>query len=221
MNLSQEPVFLWLSQYAYQPEMVYGGVVLMMLLSAFGLPVPEEVSLVSVGLLAFMGSKPDIFPPPYPGAAVVNVHLAALISFLAVYSADTLVYGIGRKYGRKILYHRRLGRVFSPTMLQRVEEWTAKYGAYACGIFRFTPGIRFPGHLACGMLKFPFWKFLTIDGIAAAISVPTQIYLLALFGEPILVQLKEFKIVIFSLLAAGAVFLLLKKFVFKRPPSVV
>lgn len=38
-------------------------------------------------------------------------------------------------------------------------------------------------------------KFLVIDGIAALISVPTQIYLLAHYGEPILTKLRQFKLV--------------------------
>ncbi len=221
MNLSQEPVFQWLSQYAFQPEIVYGGIVVMMLLSAFGLPLPEEVTLVSAGILAFMGTHPEHFPPPFAGAPVVNVHIAAAVAFVAVFGADTLVYGLGRKWGRKLLYHPRLKRFFPDTMLQKVEDWTAKYGAYACGIFRFTPGIRFPGHIACGMLRFPLWKFVAIDGLAAAISVPTQIYLLAYFGEPILMQLQKFKIIIFSLLAILILFFVIRRLFFRPRPNII
>lgn len=95
--------------------------------------------------------------------------------------------------------------------MKRVEEWTHKYGAYACGIFRFTPGLRFPGHLACGMLRYPVWKFLVIDGIAALISVPTQIYLLAHYGEPILKYLRQFKLVLFGIIGLLVVYFVAKK----------
>lgn len=186
--------------------MVYGGIVVMMLLSAFGLPLPEEVTLISVGILAFMGGNPHLFPPPYPGAPVVNAYEAAVIAFFAVYLSDFLIYAMGRKWGRKLLYSPRFSRVFKPAMMEKVEQWTHKYGAYACGIFRFTPGVRFPGHLACGMLKFSAWKFALIDGLAALISVPTQILLLAHYGEPILKHLHRFKMV---LLAVGVPALIL------------
>ncbi|MGE5087324.1 MAG: DedA family protein [Bacillota bacterium] len=211
MEFANEPIFQWMSQFAYQPGTVYIALLGMMLLSAIGLPLPEEVTLISVGVLAFMGAHPQHFPPPYPGAPVVNVHTAAIIAFFAVFFSDFLIYTIGRVFGRKLLYHPRVHRMFPPHLMKRVEEWTHKYGTYACGIFRFTPGIRFPGHLACGMLHFPAWKFLLIDGIAALISVPTQIYLLAHYGEPILNKLRQFKLVVFAVIAVLLVYFLFKK----------
>lgn len=211
MEFANEPIFQWISQFAYEPGMVYAAILGMMLLSSVGLPIPEEVTLVSVGVLAFMGSHPDHFPPPYPGAPVVNVHMAAFIAFSAVICSDTLIYFIGRLFGRRLLYHPRIHKMFPEHMMRRVEEWTHKYGAYACGIFRFTPGLRFPGHLACGMLKYPVWKFLTIDGAAALISVPTQIYLLAHYGEPILNKLRQFKMVVLVVLGLLLVYFLFRK----------
>lgn len=211
MEFANEPIFQWISQFAYEPGMVYAAIIGMMLLSSVGLPIPEEVTLVSVGVLAFMGAHPDHFPPPYPGAPVVNVHMAAAIAFTAVMLSDTLIYTIGRVFGRRLLYHPRIHKMFPEDMMRRVEEWTHKYGAYACGIFRFTPGLRFPGHLACGMLKYPAWKFLVIDGTAALISVPTQIYLLAHYGEPILNKLRQFKMVVLVVLGLLLVYYLFRK----------
>ena len=211
MEFANEPIFQWMSQFAYQPGTVYIALVGMMLLSAIGLPLPEEMTLISVGVLAFMGANPQHFPPPFPGAPVVNVHTAAAIAFFAVFFSDFLIYTIGRVFGRKLLYHPRVHKMFPPHLMKRVEEWTHKYGTYACGIFRFTPGIRFPGHLACGMLHFPVWKFLLIDGIAALISVPTQIYLLAHYGEPILMKLRQFKLVVFAVIAILLIYFLFKK----------
>lgn len=200
MSIAHEPIFIWLMEYAYQPNLVYLAMIGMMLISSVGFPLPEEVTFISVGILAFMGANPQLFPPPYPGAPVVNPTEAALIAFLAVVMSDLFIYTIGRIWGRRILYHPKLKRFFSPDILAKVEKWTQKYGAYACGIFRFTPGIRFPGHLACGVLKYPVWKFVLIDGFAAAISVPTQILLIAHYGEPILEKLRQFKVVFFGVL---------------------
>lgn len=211
MVLEQEPIFIWMSQFAYEPTMVYLAVVGMMLLSSIGFPLPEEVTLLSVGLLAFIGMHPSKFPPPYPGAPVVDVHIAAIIAFCAVFFSDFLIYFIGRIYGRKVLEKPAMRKVISEAMMTKVEAWTAKYGIYACGIFRFTPGIRFPGHLACGIVRFSPWKFAVVDGFAALISVPTQIYLLAYFGEPILENLRQVKIVIFSLLGLALAYFLFKK----------
>jgi membrane protein DedA with SNARE-associated domain len=203
--------------YAYEPTWIYTFLIGMMLLSSIGLPFPEEATLVSVGVLAYMGANPDRFPPPFPGAPHVNANHVAIIAFFAVFTSDFLIYGIGRKFGRKIFQLKPLRKVLSAENLLRIENWTQKYGAYACGIFRFTPGIRFPGHLACGILKFPIWKFAVIDGIAAMISVPTQILLLAHFGEPILKFLKQFKLIVLGLLILLLLIFLYKKYFTKRP----
>lgn len=216
MSIAHEPIFQWMSQFAYQPNVVYGGLVGMMMLSAVGLPLPEEVTLVSVGILAFMGANPHLFPPPYEGAPVVNVHTAAFVAFLAVFFSDFLIYSLGRIFGRKILRRPTVQKLISESMMKKVEDWTRKYGAYACGIFRFTPGIRFPGHLACGMLRFPIWKFMLIDGLAALISVPIQIYLLAHYGEPILAKLRQFKLVVLAVVVVVVAYFLIKRFREKR-----
>lgn len=211
MTLGQEPIFLWMSQFAFQPEMVYAALVVMMILSAFGLPLPEEVTLLSVGLLAFMGANPQLFPPPFPGAAVVHPTEAAIIASLAVFGADFLVYFIGRRWGRKLLKHRRLERLFPETLVLKAEEFTKKYGSLATGIFRFLPGVRFPGHLLCGTLRFSPWKFALIDGLAVMISVPTQILLLAHYGEDIIFYLKKIKLFIFGGLCLLACYFIFKK----------
>ena len=212
MELAHDPVFIWLSQFAFQPGTVYSALVGMMLLSSVGLPFPEEMTLISVGILAYMGANPQHFPPPYPGAPVVNVHTAAIVAFGAVFVSDCSIYTIGRVFGRKLLSHPRVRKILSEKVMRKVEEWTHKYGVYACGIFRFTPGIRFPGHLAYGIMRFPFWKFVAIDGIAAAISVPTQIYLLATYGEPILLKIRHFKYAFFGAVLVLILYIAIHKY---------
>ena len=205
-----------LTPYAYEPTLIYSFLVLMMLLSSVGLPFPEEATLVSVGLLAYMGTNPQLYPPPYEGAPHINPKTAATVAFFAVVFSDTLIYTIGRVFGRKIFVWKPIQSVLSEENRIKIEAWTHKYGAYATGIFRFTPGLRFPGHLACGMLKFPLWKFMLIDGIAALISVPTQILLLAYYGETILKFFKQFKIVLVVLFAVVVLYFLYKRYMAKK-----
>lgn len=210
MNLADEKIFQILSAYAYSPNYVYLGIIVMMLLSSIGLPLPEEVTLISVGILAFMGAHPHLFPPPFEGAPVVNIHIAAWVSFFAILGSDTLIYGIGRVYGRRVVSHPRMQRMVPPKAFEKVEIWTKKFGIYAVAMFRFTPGVRFPGHLACGILHLPLWKFLAVDSVAALISVPTQVYLIAFYGEAILTKLQEFKYFVALVLGTILIFFLLR-----------
>jgi membrane protein DedA with SNARE-associated domain len=191
--MHQEWIFQWLQQYAYQPNMVYMLVFAMMLASGFGFPLPEEVTIISVAILAYMGANPELWPPPFEGAPVVNGYEAAVIVSLAVLFSDLLVFFIGRKYGRKLMRMKRFSRFFEGPKMEKINTFVKTYGVSAAFIFRFTPGIRFPAHIFLGMSHFSFLAFLLVDGLAVLISVPTQILLVYHFGEPILGTLYKFK----------------------------
>ncbi|MFN8845620.1 MAG: DedA family protein [Bdellovibrionales bacterium] len=219
MDFMNQPVFEYLVQYAYQPGWVYTAVVLLMVASSFGLPLPEEITLLSLGWLAFMGSRPDLFPPPASGGEPINVYTACTVAFVAIIASDFAIFNMGRIWGRKILYHEKIQKVIKRESLQKVESWTKKYGVFAAFIFRFTPGLRFPGHLACGSMGMSPVKFLAVDFFAAGISVPTQIYLLATYGEPILRALQEAKFIFFGIIGVLILVVLILKWTKKTPQT--
>ncbi len=206
----EEQILGFFAQYAYSPLIVYGIIVMLMVLSSFGLPVPEEVTLLSSGLVAHMANHPAEYPPPYEGAVGVQTLNVDIVAFFAVFLSDFLVFSLGKHFGPKIFESKAL-RKLSPEAKARIFSWTKKYGAFAGGIFRFTPGLRFPGHLACGMLGTKTWKFVAVDGFAALISVPTQVYLISYYGREILTTVREFKIWFFGALTVFIIIWGLKK----------
>lgn len=213
MQFAQEPVFQWLSQYAYDPTFVYISIVVIMFMSSFGFPIPEEVTIISVGLLAYMGSHPQHFPPPAPDLPVVNGFEAAFITLGAVFLSDMTVFFLGRTFGRQIITHNSMRKVFTERNRERIHRFVNRFGVYAAFIFRFTPGLRFPAHIFLGMSPFPSWQFALIDFTAALISVPTQILLIYYYGEPILKGLAQFKTVIFTLAGILIVYILVRKLI--------
>lgn len=212
MNIANETVFKWLVQYAYEPGIVYTIVTLIMFASAFGFPLPEEVTILSVGILAYMAAHPSVFPPPYEGAHGIEVAEAALVCFVAVIISDLVVYVLGRRYGPKLMRWRMIERLITPDALKKIESWTARYGMWAAAVFRFTPGLRFPGFWTCGMAGLSPWRFLLADGGAALISVPTQVYLVATYGESIFGFLKQMKVIIFSGIAILVMIYYIRRF---------
>ena len=96
-------VIQFISQYAYQPTFVYSFIVLFMTASSFGLPIPEEMTLVSAGIVAHMARNPDIYPPPTPDAVGVNLTVLAIVCFVAVLGSDILIYFLGRFFGKRII----------------------------------------------------------------------------------------------------------------------
>jgi membrane protein DedA with SNARE-associated domain len=112
---------------------------------------------------------------------------------LAVFVSDFVVYLIGKFFGARIIKTKFFQKQVAGKGFDKINSWFQKYGGLACGIFRFTPGLRFPGHMSCGLLGIPAWKFIAIDGLAALISVPTQVYFVSQYGEVILGKVAEFK----------------------------
>lgn len=200
------------SAYIYYPYWIYGGIVLFMFASGFGLPIPEEVVLVSAGLLGYLSLNPDhaIYPPPYPDAHTVNVYTLAAVSLAAVMGADFLIYSLGKRFGPRFFRTKLFSRLMTPERMSRAQAWVRKYGYFTVFIFRFTPGVRFPGHLMCGAMGLSPYKFVGVDALAAMISVPTQVLLVSFYGKDILHYLKEFKIIVFSLLAVIGLYFLLR-----------
>lgn len=212
----EQLVSQFFSQWAYQPYHVYGAIIVFMMMSAFGLPLPEEVVLISAGLVGYMSLHPNQYPAPYEGAHTVNVYVLAVVSFIAVMSSDYMIYALGRMFGPKLFKMRWFSRFVTESSLERIRSWSRKYGYWAVVIFRFTPGLRFPGHMMCGATGLPRWKFLAIDTFAAGLSVPTQILLVSFYGKVILDNIARFKLYLVSAIAAGLVIFFVSKLLRRR-----
>ena len=191
---SDAAIMSFIAQYAHSPALIYTIVATMMFLSSFGLPLPEEVTIVALGLLVHMGAYPLQYPPP-PGVEVqpLNMYTAMAVCFFSIMISDTIVYWIGRKFGARPTVHKLFRKFLGENSLERARTMIHKHRFLVPAIFRFTPGVRFPGHLSCGMMGISIWTFLLADGVAALISVPTQVYLFARYGEVILSTIKEVK----------------------------
>src|SRR5690349_6539158 len=124
-----ENLMAFFSQYAYQPAFVYMFVTLFMLAASFGLPIPEELVLISSGLVAYMAHHPEQYPPPYPGAEGVNVITLCIVSFLAVLGSDTIVYLIGKLFGGKIIKTKFFQKQVAGEGFDRINRWFQKYGS--------------------------------------------------------------------------------------------
>jgi membrane protein DedA with SNARE-associated domain len=208
---SEEAIFAYLAYYAYQPLMIYSIIIIMMVLSAFGLPIPEEVTIITVAILAHMGANPDLFPPPYPDAPTVNAWVASVVCVGAVLFSDLIVYSIGHRSGKFLEKSPRFEKIFKNGKMQKIQDLTQRHGIWAVFAFRFMPGVRFPGHLFCGMMDLKLWKFMIMDAFAAVISIPTQLVLVAIYGRDILGTLYKFKVYVGWALALVILFAVSKR----------
>jgi membrane protein DedA with SNARE-associated domain len=173
---------------------VYAKLAGILLLCGLGLPIPEDVSLISAGYLAHLGT--------------VGLHPIFLVCFLSVLGGDTLAFTVGRKFGTKILASRFGHRYFTPRRQRRVRAYFRTYGSKVIFIARFLPGLRFSIFLSAGMLHVRPSVFIIFDALAAVLSVPFLVYTAWYFGDRIDQVIKWAKRSEYGILALIAVVVL-------------
>ena len=139
-----------------------------LLACGFGLPLPEDIVLISGGVLAARG--------------VTHLGPTNIICLLGVLIGDASIFIIGRTLGAAVKSKWIFRHIFSPERDIKVKDVIHRYGAKVVFLARFMPGLRMPVYLTCGIFHIPFWKFLLLDGFASLISVPLWIYFGYLFG---------------------------------------
>jgi len=150
---------------------VYAKLAGILLLCGLGLPIPEDISLISAGYLAHLGT--------------VELHSIFIVCFVAVLGGDTLAFTVGRQFGTKILASRFGHRYFTPRRQRRVRAYFRRYGSKVIFIARFLPGLRFSIFLSAGMLHVRPYVFIVYDSMAALLSVPFLVYSAWYFGDRI------------------------------------
>lgn len=154
---------------------VYAVVGLVIGLESLGIPLPGEIILVSAALLSSQhaGIDPLILGACASAGAVIG---------------DSIGYAIGRKGGRPLLawLGRKFPGHFSEGHVATAERSFQKWGMWAVFFGRFVALLRiFAGPLA-GVLRMPYWKFLTanvLGGILWAGGTTAVIYYVGIVAE--------------------------------------
>ena len=74
----------------------YFAVLFVLIICGFGVPIPEDITLVSGGVISGLG--------------YTNVHIMLVVSLFGVLLGDSTMYWLGRIYGTKILRFRPIRR---------------------------------------------------------------------------------------------------------------
>lgn len=168
-----------------QPLTVSGGLVFTLLLfCGFGLPMPEDVILVTGGVLAWLSSP--IEDVTFTSMVHDDGFLAmVLIGLTGILAGDSVIYWLGRGLGAHVAEHRLLRRIVTPDKLERVETLLRRRGKIVVIVARYLPGLRAPTYFTVGHSRLPYWKFLAFDGLAALVSAPLWVALGFWFGSDI------------------------------------
>ncbi len=142
----------------------YAAVFFVLLICGFGVPIPEDITLVAGGVISGLG--------------YAHVHTMFAVGMLGVLIGDSCMFLAGRYFGHRLLQYRFFARMMTPERYAAVQDKFERYGNRVLFVARFLPGLRSPIYLSAGMSgRVSYLRFLMLDGFAALISVPIWVYL--------------------------------------------
>ena len=155
---------------AFFGEYGYIAVFACLILCGLGVPVPEDITQVSGGVIS--------------GLALANPHIMCAIGLTGVLAGDSTMFLAGRIFGYRVQRLKFFRKVVSPQRFSQIQRKFKKHGLGLLFVARFLPGLRSPIYLVAGMShRISYITFIVMDGLAALISVPVWIYLGYFFAD--------------------------------------
>lgn len=138
-------------------DFAYIGITLALIGRGVGIPIPEDIPLLTGGFLC--------------AREVCRMELMLPVAWFGVVTADTLSFTGGRFFRGQLPRLPIIRIVFSPSRMLKAERFYQKHGLKGLLAARFMPGLRTPLFFTAGTARMPFFKFLFIDMLAAVVSV--------------------------------------------------
>ena len=179
----------------------------MMVLISVATIISEDLTCISVGLLAAQG-RIDFLP-------------GVIACFAGIFIGDMLIYLAGRYLGATALHRAPLRWLVSPAYVELSSRWFERRGPVVIGLSRFLPGTRFPTYFAAGLLRTRFWSFTLYFVIAIAVWTPLLVGISMLLGDRVLHGFESFRhfalpaVVIIGFLMLAVVNLVVPLFTFR------
>jgi membrane-associated protein len=132
----------------------YAAIFLLAMLDAVVPVVPSETSVITAGVVAASGH--------------LSLPLVVVSAAVGAAAGDNLAYLIGRRFGDPVTR-----RFFSSEKSQQRLAWAERQlnerGGQLILIGRFIPGGRTVVTLSAGLLRYPWRRFVVLDGVAALV----------------------------------------------------
>jgi membrane protein DedA with SNARE-associated domain len=153
----------------------YLGIFLTLLASGLGLPIPEELPVLTAGVM--VGHEDT----------ALHWYIMLPVVIAGVVLGDGLLYGMGRCWGPWLLSrHWVQRRILAPDKRAEIEKNFHDRGIAVLLGARLLPGIRTPIFIIAGMLRVPLGRFLIADGLYAIPGVNILFWLAYLLTDQIL-----------------------------------
>lgn len=128
----------------------------------------------------------------------LNVHLMAVLLFIAAVIGDTVNYWIGAKIGPAV-FKRENSIFLRKKHLERAHAFFEKYGGRAIILARFVPIVRTFVPFVAGVGQMTYARFIAYNVLGGFVWIYFFLYAGYLFGNQPFVQ-KNFKLVILAII---------------------
>jgi len=140
-----------------------GAVIGIFLACALGVPAPEEITLLSAGVLVSTKQLP--------------LGLAVISGLAGIFMSDSTLFFLGRRLGPRVFGLPLIRTVLTESRVKWAESRIRRNGPLVCFIGRFLPGLRVVIFTTSGALGIKPQVFLAIDVLAAMTIVSLWISL--------------------------------------------
>ncbi len=142
----------------------------LLLLCGLGLPPwSEEIIILGTGYFVANGA--------------LSFHEAIGWCFAGILAGDSIIYSLGSAVGERVYGWPLLRRHMGMKQRARFNRRFRAEGTKAVFLARFIPGYRMVAYFVAGNLGMPYWKFVFLDSIGAALTVPISVWLGKLFAD--------------------------------------
>jgi len=139
---------------------------------------------------------------------------AILCCWAGILAGDSIIYGLGAWVGPDVYKWPILRRHLKDKHRHKFNRMFFKHGTAAVFTARFIPGFRMVAYFVAGNLRMRFWKFLVLDSLGAALTVPLSVWagwMLADNLDRAQELFHQFQVPIFLLAAVIGIFLLRRR----------
>lgn len=154
---------------AYIEHFTYLGLFAVLMMCGLGMPIPEDVVLLTGGYLVHRG--------------VTRYPITLAVSLFGVVAGDNSLFFMGRHFGSGLVRYFSLGRPGRKSQIARIEGFMQRHGHRAIFYARFLAGLRALVYLSAGSFGVRPAVFLLYDLLGAVISVPIVVTLGYVFGK--------------------------------------
>lgn len=155
----------------YIEHFTYVGLFLVLVLCGLGLPVPEDLALLTGGFLIHRG--------------ITQYPITLAVSFVGVVAGDNSLFFLGRRFGTNLIKYVGFIRPRTLPRIERLKRFMDRHGHMAIFYARFLAGMRALVYVVAGSTGVSPRRFVIYDALGALISVPLAVSIGYFFGDQI------------------------------------